>query len=869
VSDDDYDDELRVALVLNGGVSLAIWMGGAAYELDRGRRAAFPALPRGEGGVGAWDAVCKALRTRVTIDVISGTSAGGLNGALLGAAIAQRSAMPCLRDTWRSLGDLGSDLLIRKGRADAKDLEQLSVLNGSWFERSIGEVFAELANSERAPRDTKEEDAPSTVALTLTSTALHGFPTTYLDEEAKPFDQREYRMLYRFRREPLVDPEANPTPSDEWKWIDEFPSAEGANVNERVARLAHVARATASFPGAFAPIYSQGASQPAAAETVPDLSDICTPPLADWVMDGGVLDNEPFGPVFTEVRKRSVDRNVRRLLVYLVPATGAADGSGDHQQNEPPPRPGFLTPLLLTTSLPRETNIVNQLAAMRQLLSGVAVEEGTLSRLLHLVATNEQQVEESAAALFPLYRARRYVGALNEFRAQLVEAHPQEISLRPPPDWSRAAGAPLSAAPWVPGALAALEDPNSDAWDWGLAAADDAVRSWIGAVRDALAAKASEALRNAARELTFRQRQLLVIREAIRKQLCELVEDASAEESVLLAEGRNAFAAEDGGDGSVIGRIVRAAATTACDVKGELADVAADLGLDQGPVCAVRRQLLVAVLQGTFSPPTLDGPVPRFRFVRMGLDAPAGIDRDDAIPRVLYGLELKHFGAFLRSSWRLNDWMLGRLDGSSHLAGMLLEEDRLRRLASDDRSASALAAALGRATGAEEDVAARVKAIADAGANGPITTDVQELRRLVTRAVWLDILRAELPHIRDEVKSMPPSPEIAAWADELDDELSDASLEKAFEVYTLGREDAKHVLDTHAGAEGLKDAVNSAGRAVERDETLPAIAHAAAHVAVWGYHRYANFHSARDHASSTLSDFKGWVERTFHHEGQP
>jgi len=28
-------DELRLALVLNGGVSLAVWMGGVAFELNR------------------------------------------------------------------------------------------------------------------------------------------------------------------------------------------------------------------------------------------------------------------------------------------------------------------------------------------------------------------------------------------------------------------------------------------------------------------------------------------------------------------------------------------------------------------------------------------------------------------------------------------------------------------------------------------------------------------------------------------------------------------------------------------------------------------------------------------------------------------
>ena len=36
------DHEVRIALVLNGGVSLAVWMGGVTHELDLIRRASGP-----------------------------------------------------------------------------------------------------------------------------------------------------------------------------------------------------------------------------------------------------------------------------------------------------------------------------------------------------------------------------------------------------------------------------------------------------------------------------------------------------------------------------------------------------------------------------------------------------------------------------------------------------------------------------------------------------------------------------------------------------------------------------------------------------------------------------------------------------------
>jgi patatin-like phospholipase len=63
--------ELRIAVVMTGGVSLAVWMGGVTLELSR--------LVRAE------DRTCLKLlrltRSLPRVDVISGTSAGGLNGA--------------------------------------------------------------------------------------------------------------------------------------------------------------------------------------------------------------------------------------------------------------------------------------------------------------------------------------------------------------------------------------------------------------------------------------------------------------------------------------------------------------------------------------------------------------------------------------------------------------------------------------------------------------------------------------------------------------------------------------------------------------------------------------------------------------------
>src|SRR5437667_12250215 len=79
--------ELRLALVMNGGVSLAVWMGGVTNEFDRAR-----CDGRLNDSGGPYAQLLDLFQSTLRIDVIAGTSAGGLNGALLGAAVATRQA---------------------------------------------------------------------------------------------------------------------------------------------------------------------------------------------------------------------------------------------------------------------------------------------------------------------------------------------------------------------------------------------------------------------------------------------------------------------------------------------------------------------------------------------------------------------------------------------------------------------------------------------------------------------------------------------------------------------------------------------------------------------------------------------------------
>src|SRR5712692_3061866 len=117
--------ELRLALVCYGGVSLAIYMHGvtkelhklllasAAYEQDQQKNPFAPAqteyvywdlLSRMQQG--AAGRTPRGVRTRVVVDVISGTSAGGINGICLAKAIALNRSQDALKRLWFERGDI-------------------------------------------------------------------------------------------------------------------------------------------------------------------------------------------------------------------------------------------------------------------------------------------------------------------------------------------------------------------------------------------------------------------------------------------------------------------------------------------------------------------------------------------------------------------------------------------------------------------------------------------------------------------------------------------------------------------------------------------------------------------------------------------
>ena len=126
----DAEQEVRFAIVLYGGASLAIYLYGVAEEFLHLVRATAPASSSpagpvtgdlayeaesteavyrklgqmiGLGGIGEAEG---PVRARFVVDVISGTSAGGINGVCLAKALANGTTVAGLKKLWLTDGDI-------------------------------------------------------------------------------------------------------------------------------------------------------------------------------------------------------------------------------------------------------------------------------------------------------------------------------------------------------------------------------------------------------------------------------------------------------------------------------------------------------------------------------------------------------------------------------------------------------------------------------------------------------------------------------------------------------------------------------------------------------------------------------------------
>ena len=307
--------QLRLGLVCYGGVSLAIYMHGVVRELFNLVQAS-KAVATQDPNTNPYAAtdtrhvyweVLKNLRTddvrqEVVIDIISGTSAGGINGIILAKALAHALPMDALRMVWFNKASilrlLGLGRLIINGDGILSGRRMLG-----WAYDALTEMSGQIRGSSYLPDGHR-------LHLFVTTTDFHGYPLTIRTHDPDHIDDFEHRHVLRFAFEKNV--------------VDQF----GGTADRA---LAFSVRATSSFPSAFPPTVIADLDRLPGSWSTGDRNKMKDDYFARYVdepdvdpekacfIDGGVLNNRPFDLAVDAILMQPAQSEVDRRLVFIEP----------------------------------------------------------------------------------------------------------------------------------------------------------------------------------------------------------------------------------------------------------------------------------------------------------------------------------------------------------------------------------------------------------------------------------------------------------------------------------------------------------------------------------------------------------------------
>jgi patatin-related protein len=378
----EYTQEVRFAVVMYGGVSLAIYINGIAQELLRMVRSTSASNDDGNGNFTPVPAAnlsstemvyrrlsvllsdpqllaqyCDLLKTgevtaanevlakrvsedkvntRFVVDILSGTSAGGINAIYLAKALANDQNLDELKKLWVTEGDIA--LLINDKRSVAglhltNQQPPQSLLNSR---RMYFKLLNALHGMEETGKREKGFVSPHVDELDLfiTTTDIEGLILPLRLCDTQVFERR-HRSVFHFK---YANPEATGIERNDF-------------LSQNDPFLAFAARCTSSFPFAFEPMRlcdinevldrfpehnDKNGRQEAFERWKQFFKDHCDPITKKSIDfgersygDGGYLDNKPFTYATETLTRREAPILIDRKLIYIEP-------SPEHPEDEPP-----------------------------------------------------------------------------------------------------------------------------------------------------------------------------------------------------------------------------------------------------------------------------------------------------------------------------------------------------------------------------------------------------------------------------------------------------------------------------------------------------------------------------------------------------
>lgn len=626
------DPELRLGLVLYGGVSLAVYIYGVVVEVQRLLQASAAREGAGAGTAGAGYAAAldEGGLSRASVDVIAGTSAGGINGILLAKALATGADVETVRDLWIEGGDIGG-LLRRTDAADADSLLSTEVMEGQ-----LAKGFGLLDTGGGGPV------ADGALDLFVSATHLRGDRRQFEDSLGAGIDTFKHRYVFQLKRRPLYVP-----PRDDF--APSQATGPGAPPN---AHLVKLSRATSAFPVAFEPVMIDRA-----VDGILDPRD----EESAWFSDGGILNNKPFTEALQTIFTRSSDRPVRRWLLSVDPDPKPVD-----RPPAPGPQPAFdQIAASAIAKIPSYQSIARDLESL-------AEHNAAVRRIAALVTDLEWELSGGEPPLegpSPAYRRLRTWAWIEEIADRLMlAARPSDPSRFDPTavrrGFVRAAHEVLLAGGWEGEGWAELPDLAFE-----LRRIYYLIKL-IGMAQE-IAAGDGDSLRAS----------LWAVFESIDNSLWASL---SAEPIALDPEGGSDQARAEGGQrlAAALDGFAEVRGAAAVAVEEAIAAVFALL-LRRAPSEPGAAQTFEVELLQVFSsfahrdavllPIEAGGGLRQRDLVEHAQISPAAA-RSTGVPAAdkLAGDTVGHFGGFLDEEWRKNDLLWGRLDAAEILVGAIM-----------------------------------------------------------------------------------------------------------------------------------------------------------------------------------------------------
>ena len=397
----DYTHEIRFAIVMYGGVSLAIYINGITQELLRlvrstaevgrrdGERVTLSGSitdPKSDLGLKPTErvyrqlsyllsdkslrAVCrrlaekqengtspnvltkrlqalaaddsKAITLKFVVDILSGTSAGGINAIYLAKALANDQNIDALKRLWINEGDIGvliNDKKSVNGLNIPTQSPPQSLLNSR---RMYLKLLQSLDGMEKPNPDDEDSPFVEEIDLFITTTDIAGMPLPIRLSDTVVFERRHRNVFhFKYASKAVADQDDR---NDFTKPNNPF--------------LAFAARCTSSFPFAFEPMKLSDIKDLLKSQQDPRAADF-EEMKKTWIRffkekitanvarnvdftersfgDGGYLDNKPFTYATETLSRRYSPLPVDRKLIYIEP-------SPEHPEDAPlnPSKPDAL-----------------------------------------------------------------------------------------------------------------------------------------------------------------------------------------------------------------------------------------------------------------------------------------------------------------------------------------------------------------------------------------------------------------------------------------------------------------------------------------------------------------------------------------------